>query len=373
MSTDTLLSWAPDLSAPPPGFASSAVGLSTIFLLAASVAGCLVVLWRDLRARRLEQAEETIWRRLAPYLSGREGLVMASVELLDEFPERAVARALRRCRREFGGEALDGAAVALAMIGETSRLRRGIESRVRRRRLAAAHCLGDCGGPRAIEGLLTLLAHRCRETRRAARLALLQCGGETSLRRALGSYVADEPSPRRIESVFIRELVRKAPALVVDELKGCALPAPHRRLILDALAEIGWRGGADVLDDQLQSSDPEVRAAAARLTSRLRDWRQRRRLIELLRDDTWYVRAAAASALGRLPSQDAVAPLSSMLSDRRSWVRRSAATGLVRHGEAGIGALVRALGQPGSAAEAARRALFEVGLGPEGSHAKEAS
>ena len=364
---------AAELSVSPPSSILFAIAIAVLLPLGTALAVSLFLVARDLHSRRLERAEEAIWSRLAPYLSGREGLVMAAVELLDEFPERAVAHVLRRSRREFGGEAIDGASVALAMIGETSRLRRRIDSVFRGRRLAAAQCLGDCGGPQAIEGLASLLAHGCPDTRRVARLGLLQCGDASSFRRALGSYVAEEPAPRRVEGGFVRQLVRRAPDLIVDELQSGQLPSPYRRQLLDGLAEIGWQGAASVLEGQLQSRDPEVRAAAVRLATSLRDWRSRGRMIELLEDETWFVRAAAASALGRLPSRDAVEPLFGVLSDRRLWVRRNAATGLVRHGEAGIGALVRALREPGRAGEAAQRALFEVGFGTPSGQEREAS
>lgn len=344
-------------------------GLVLCLLALAIFAGLFCV---SVGRRRLERAEERVWVRLAPYFSGREGLVMAAVELLDEFPDRAVASVLRRCRREFGGEATNGASVALSMIGETSRLCGEIQSPLRVRRLSAARRLGDCGGRRASDGLVSLLEHPCERTRQAARLALLQCGDEPALRAALASYAADRPNPRRVGR-FVRQLVQRAPELLVEAVRSGGLAAPHRRMILDSLCERAWPGAAVLLSEQLSSCDPEVRAAAIRLASKLRDWPSRGRLLEMLGDDTWYVRAAAASALGRLPSGDGVEALVPVLSDRRAWVRRKAAGGLVRHGDAGIGALLRALREPGRAGEAARVALFEVGLGSGPEQAREAS
>ena len=208
--------------------------------------------------------------------------------------------------------------------------------------------------------LLGFLDHPSPTTRMASREALLRVGSVDAARRSYQAFVDGVPVPRREDAGFVVQVAHSYPPVLLDQLATGTVPDGHFKLALDALGHAGVDDVVSFLPESLLSKNPEVRAAAARVAGRLRHWQSRPQLISLLQDKTWFVRASAAGALGSLPFDDAIDPLMISLSDQQWWVRRNAARGLSRHGEAGVGALLRALRDPGVAGEAARLVLFDV-------------
>lgn len=96
--------------------------------------------------------------------------------------------------------------------------------------------------------------------------------------------------------------------------EATADPDPSVRLAaVNALRQMGQRGGSAVLLAKLADSDPHIRAAAVRVLGGMGDRSVSLKLLPLLQDDSGFVRAATAEALGKLGDRSAILPLIDML------------------------------------------------------------
>ncbi len=320
----------------------------------------VAVVWgRSWRLVHRSRVESEVRGRLFPYLAGREGLELAAVELIDEFGYTPVVRVLRGTRSQFEGHGMSRISETLDAVGETELQARRARSWLPFVRNAALAALGDCGGAVSVVALRQALSHRDPGMRQGARDALLRVGGEAEAAQTLGSFLQEEDVDSDVALTFVRRLAGRHPGAVVARLADPSLSAPLRKQLLEALGRAEAPEACRVLRSSLRSPEPEVRAAAARIAGSQRHWPSRPRLLELLDDHAWFVQAAAASALAEIPALDAVEPLVEKLEAPHWWVRRNAALGLTRHGQRGLSALLRALQEPGVAAEAARLALFD--------------
>jgi HEAT repeat protein len=180
-------------------------------------------------------------------------------------------------------------------------------------RAAAAENLGKLGTAEAIPALLAVLGEADLLLRFTILEALAQIGGEMPLaplltlgeepllRQALfdclGKIGQAEAVPRLVDGLL-------DPMANVREAATLALGRTARRVgpeVLDALGELAGEAHAEVLAQQLENNDPEVRRAAAALLGRCGSQRQVRRLLELFADDALRDDALAAlTALGRI-------------------------------------------------------------------------
>lgn len=205
-------------------------------------------------------------------------------------------------------------------------------------REAAAELLGELGDEESVAPLAALLNTPNAPTRAAAR-ALAALHDRYERLYGEGSYVA-ELSRGLINPTGAQNLLEELEkpghkelrplALVVGWLEGAAVERALTRLlgksdvrgeVLEALVRHG-PDVADLLIEQLESEDLEIRKAAAVALGRIGDARAVPALIEALEDDAELV-IAAADALAKIGDPRAFEPLLARVGDASAAVRQS--------------------------------------------------
>ncbi len=354
----------PDLLAASMGsgvFAIVAIVILCLAVLAALACLSLVVhhIVTQIRWSRHQTRMRRVGEQLAPNLASGTGLVEAAAVLREEYGRLAVVQVLRRARTEVRGVVRERISEALEELGEVDRLRKRAHSRRLRRRLDSIRGLGECGGDTAREVLSDATRDPLPEVRRAARDGLLSEGHTESIRVAIASYLEDYPKLTGWRGTFFGRLAVIAPDQIREMLGAGGLPERQEKLALEALGDAGVAEVAEIARGYLSADNPELRATAARILGKVRDAESRRKLLELLDDEQWFVRAAAARALERIPvADDGVEMLSDRLTDPKWWVRSNAARALAYHGPDGVRHLVDAVeGEDPYARDAAVSAL----------------
>ena len=333
------------------------------------------------------------------------GLLAASTSLCVVLVGFAVARKLRRDRREAAMLARRRRFAALARCGSlpalTAQLRRAVRSQPARIDLAVALQQAAPGLDRARRDVLRQAAVAARLDRalvrglgsrdpvvRATAVLLLSRLRLDGVQRLLGPLVGDPDGDVRLVAVRALAELADAPAarVLIDALAAGLLP-PERLVerlgapwavepILQRLPEPGkpanhatpiaasptgavrrplraWLATAlGLAADQraepallalLRTGGAEERVSAARALATAGSAEAVPDLRAALADSEWPVRAQAARSLGRLGGADAVPALARLLSDRAWWVRANAAEALRQLGEPGLAALRAAL------------------------------
>jgi len=205
-------------------------------------------------------------------------------------------------------------------------------------REAAAELLGEVGDEESVAPLAELLNNPDSPTRAAAR-ALAALHDRYAELYGEGSYIADLSrgaiNPAGAQNL-LEALGKPAPgelrplALVVGWLEGAAVERALTRLlgqrdargeVLEALVRHG-SGVTDLLIEQLESEDLEIRKAAAVALGRIGDARATPALAELLEDDAEMV-IAAADALAKIGDPRAFESLLAHVGDSNAAVRQA--------------------------------------------------
>lgn len=257
---------------------------------------------------------------------------------------RATAAVLRDVRGRVQGPVLAELSRLLVEIGETGRLGRLASARRRWLRRVAARGLGECGGPRAVGHLLTLLGDPDADVRRTARNAVLATGEEHAIQLAVRSYLEDAPNAKGWRAAFYARVAAVAPGELLRLLDEGILSDPEQKLALEALADARVVAAATAAAARLDSRNPELRSAAVRTLGKLGTVSQLSGVIDRLGDTEWFVRAVAARALESFEPEERIdVALGRALHDSTWWVRANAARTLAHHGPSGIAPLLAAL------------------------------
>src|SRR5215213_5254765 len=205
-------------------------------------------------------------------------------------------------------------------------------------REAAAELLGEVGDEESVAPLAELLNNPDSPTRAAAR-ALAALHDRYAELYGEGSYIADLSrgaiNPAGAQNL-LEALGKPAPgelrplALVVGWLEGAAVERALTRLLgqRDARGEVleahvrHGSGVTDLLIEQLESEDLEIRKAAAVALGRIGDARAAPALAELLEDDAEMV-IAAADALAKIGDPRAFESLLAHVGDSNAAVRQA--------------------------------------------------
>ena len=316
-----------------------------------------------LRETQIREAAES----LAPAMISGENLVNTVQAAVRKWGARSVSSVLRRSRVQLSGQAESRAAEGLAIMGEVDRLLDEARAAASWKRIKALQRLGQCGGGRARQGLVRGLGDENFAVRRAARQGLLVHRAPESVDAAIDAYVEDSPLRLAWRRSFFARLAAVASDRLAELISGGRLRRDDLKLALDALAEERAPEALAVAVDRLDSPDPELRSASARLLGRLKFEESVDRLMELLDDPEWFVRATAARSLANLRAEDkACAALRRHLNDSVWWVRRNAADTLSSLGEQGTQTLMMAVrDEDRYARDSALAALAFVDLRPD--------
>lgn len=322
------------------------VGTVVLALLAFVACGALVVhhAISDALHRRHERRTQQVLLLLAPHIVGGDELPEQATAAVRRFGHAPVAEILRRARNDLAGGPAVALAAALESIGEVRRLSRRARSASASRRRTAVRHLGECGGDAARDALAKALDDREWEVRRAARDGLLADGRDESIRLAVESYLGESVRSLGWRRSFYARFSLVAPEQLCALLREGTLVPDEEKLAIDALGHARARDAVAEVRLRLDSSDPELRASAARFAGKLDDADACDQLVQLLHDPEWFVRAAAARGLEALPKPlDALHALGTRLEDRTWWVRSNAARTLARAGQSGRRILLRAI------------------------------
>ena len=320
------------------------------------------------RRRRFASRLNAAATFLAPHVVSREGLADAVFEARRRFGPQPVAAALRRWRSDVDGAAGEDISRVLVEIGELGSLSRAAGSQRNEQRLEAIRGLAEYGSAVSQEILVDAAdGDAMPEVRRAAREGLLSIHSSASVRAATRTYLKDSRRGIGWDRGFFAHLAEAAPAHLRELIGSGQLTHDEERLALEALGDASDGGAVPLARAWLPSSDPELRATAARVLGKLRDADSAPAILALLRDPVWFVRVAAAKALEGLPADGPVSEaLSRALSDPEWWVRARAAHALSCCGRLGIEALLDAVGGSDRyARDAALAALGRRELPPE--------
>ena len=180
------------------------------------------------------------------------------------------------------------------------------------------------------EVLLGLLKRNVQGLGTPAALAIGRLGFTSGLRPLSDRLLAEDVFLAQAAAEALGALgdKRAAPALV-EVVKRHASPSV-RAAALDSLTLLGERSVVPAVADSTKDPEPDVRAAAARLLTRLGAAKEHgERLQALLTDDAAQVRTAAALALTELRAPNALEALVKLLADRSEDARRAGTKALI--------------------------------------------
>jgi HEAT repeat protein len=319
----------------------------------------------ELRQRRHDRLTQAALALLAPAIVTATELPEIARTAVRRFGRPAVGEVLRRARNDVAGECAVALTEALDVIGEIRLLARRARSRSTARRRTAIRQLAECGGDTARDTLAHALDDRDWEVRRAARDGLLADGRDEPIRLALDSYLHEPAKSLGWRRSFYARFATVAPGTLCDLLHRHELETEEEKLAIDALGHARALQAAAEVRLRLTSSDPELRASAARFAGKVEDADGVDGLTGLLHDPEWFVRAAAARGLESLPrTNEALVALGDCLEDPTWWVRANAARTLATAGERGRRILLDAIGREDAyARDAAIAALATARIG----------
>jgi len=175
-------------------------------------------------------------------------------------------------------------------------------------KLSTIHVLGEMGGGRAVDVLLSCLTHPRGEIRAQAARALGKTGDRTSVP-ALGRATQDSYLQVRKHAVEALGLVKSRRS--VDYLTEAMMDteAEVRSLAAKAIGLQRVPESAEVLLRALSDESEDVRYRAAESLGKLGARRTLTSLIELLQDPSGAVRESAISAMGSIGDLACVEPL----------------------------------------------------------------
>jgi HEAT repeat protein len=193
-------------------------------------------------------------------------------------------------------------------------------------RIAACDALAQLKHARAVDQLLPLLSDDDPSVRSAAEDALVAIGRPAAS--ALFPLMQDRH--RLASEAAARTLERMKTDIPAGEMIAVMRDGDRtvRRWALDMVSDSGYQDAGQVLALLLREEHPGLRAAAVRITTKMRTGEARDPLIAALGDESPVVRSTAAELLGTLRDPAAVPPLLTALNDGSDAVRRNASRAL---------------------------------------------
>jgi HEAT repeat protein len=335
--------------------AVSVVTLATL-VFALSLGVVIHHIMSDRQRRRNRQRFDDAAIVLSPHLVVNDPRLEQVVDATRESAgDRAVGLVLRRARFDLAGPIVERITKILEDMGEVDKLLTELKSRRDWRRAGAIRGLGECGGERAREVLITASEDQSGEVRRAARDGLLADGSPEAIHAAIHSFLIDLPRRAGWRRTFYARLAATASPQLTELIRTGKLGPSEEKLAIEALGDAARPESLALAVERINSADAEMRATAMRVIGKVATAREVPLVLAGLDDQEWFVRAAAAravewmSTLNTASSQNgwkatACDRLVRHLADPSWWVRANAARALSRSGNIGINALLAATG-----------------------------
>ncbi len=308
----------------------------------------LAVVLRIARSRehRRHRATEQAWRGAV------DALVLDGIPL-PQVPQRerpVVLELLLRYRAILRGPDAARITDCLETQGYVDEAVKGLRSRNRWKRAAAAAELGRMRSDAAVTALVGLMEDESDDVRTVAARSLAAIGDPTAVQ-ALTAALAD--SSRWTATTVATDLIEMGtpavPTLLEIAVSGGRDPGAREAAVtaVRVLGEIRDLRAEPVLIGLLSGADDlDLRARAAAALGAVGGPHASSALCAALRDEAWQVRTQAACSLGALGDQASIEALSTAIEDPEWWVRRNCAEALGGLGAPGRQALRRLAGSP---------------------------
>ncbi len=173
------------------------------------------------------------------------------------------------------------------------------------RRLAAED-LGEFGSESAVDALLELFQDTSIAVQEAAEHALIQIGGENTVRKIIPMLQSNQANIRNFANEMLESMGEKAVPILAELLAD----DDHdiRKFSVDLLGLIGCEAGVESLVKALNDKHINVSSGAAEALGNIGSDEALEPLLEKLNDDPWLAYAIVES-LGKIGNKKAVEPL----------------------------------------------------------------
>jgi HEAT repeat protein len=258
-------------------------------------------------------------------------------------------------------------AARIAGLSEKLGLVRGEMRRLRSLRATAraraVKNLGLLGVREALDTLLDMAkTDRQREVRLASVWAIGQIGGQRAVQGLVSTLEDKDPGVVRRAQEVMLDAAPDAAGEIVKHARDTENPAA-RFAAVELLGALQDPQASELLLEFIEDPNPELRTKATKAAAAIADPRFREPFRELLADPVWSVRCQAATGLGAIGAIDAIPGLYVALEDEAWWVRFNAASALADLGPPGRAALAEATtADEASRREVARYVLERTGL-----------
>lgn len=257
-------------------------------------------------------------------------------------------------------ERIAGLADQLGLVRGEQRRLRSLRATVRAR---AVKNLGLLGVDDALDALLEMVkSDRQREVRLAAVWAIGQIGGKRAVQGLVSTLDDKDPGVVRRAQEVMLDAAPDAAGEIVKHARHTENRAA-RLASIELLGALQDPQASELLLEFVEDPDPELRTKATKAAAAIADPHFRESFRRLLEDPEWSVRCQAATGLGAIGAIDAIPGLYIALEDEAWWVRFNAATALADLGSPGRAALAEATtADEASRREVARYVLERTGL-----------